>query len=152
MEKYILILVTVIVIVLKGGFPLAALKYSRQRESIKNYLLETTSHPTADMVYMHVKQEFPNISLGTVYRNLKLLTDLGEAIKITAPDGGDRFDGHVQPHNHFYCIDCGRILDLNMDMDVINHINELAAKDFDGIIESSTTLFYGKCNNCTQKS
>lgn len=152
MEKYILIVVTVIVIVLKGGFPLAALKYSRQRESIKNYLLETTSHPTADMVYMHVKQEFPNISLGTVYRNLKLLTDLGEAIKITAPDGGDRFDGHVQPHNHFYCIDCGRILDLNMDMDVINHINELAAKDFDGIIESSTTLFYGKCNNCTQKS
>lgn len=131
---------------------MAALKYSRQRESIKNYLLETTSHPTADMVYMHVKQEFPNISLGTVYRNLKLLTDLGEAIKITAPDGGDRFDGHVQPHNHFYCIDCGRILDLNMDMDVINHINELAAKDFDGIIESSTTLFYGKCNNCTQKS
>lgn len=152
MKKYILILVTVIVIVLKGGFPLAALKYSRQRESIKNYLLETTSHPTADMVYMHVKQEFPNISLGTVYRNLKLLTDLGEAIKITAPDGGDRFDGHVQPHNHFYCIDCGRILDLNMDMDAINHINELAAKDFDGIIESSTTLFYGKCNDCTQKS
>lgn len=151
-KKYILILVTVIVIVLKGGFPLAALKYSRQRESIKNYLLETTSHPTADMVYMHVKQEFPNISLGTVYRNLKLLTDLGEAIKITAPDGGDRFDGHVQPHNHFYCIDCGRILDLNMDMDAINHINELAAKDFDGIIESSTTLFYGKCNDCTQKS
>lgn len=131
---------------------MAALKYSRQRESIKNYLLETTSHPTADMVYMHVKQEFPNISLGTVYRNLKLLTDLGEAIKITAPDGGDRFDGHVQPHNHFYCIDCGRILDLNMDMDAINHINELAAKDFDGIIESSTTLFYGKCNDCTQKS
>lgn len=131
---------------------MATLKYSRQRESIKNYLLETTSHPTADMVYMHVKQEFPNISLGTVYRNLKLLTDLGEAIKITAPDGGDRFDGHVQPHNHFYCIDCGRILDLNMDMDAINHINELAAKDFDGIIESSTTLFYGKCNDCTQKS
>ena len=131
---------------------MAALKYSRQRESIKNYLLETTSHPTADMVYMHVKEEFPNISLGTVYRNLKLLTDLGEAIKITAPDGGDRFDGHVQPHNHFYCVSCGRILDLNMDMEAINHINELAAKDFDGMIESSTTLFYGTCGDCTQKS
>ena len=57
---------------------MATLKYSRQRESIKNYLASTTEHPTADTVYMHVKEEFPNISLGTVYRNLNLLTDLGE--------------------------------------------------------------------------
>ena len=62
---------------------MATLKYSRQRESIKNYLASTTEHPTADTVYMHVKEEFPNISLGTVYRNLNLLTDLGEAVKIT---------------------------------------------------------------------
>ena len=70
---------------------MATLKYSRQRESIKNYLASTTEHPTADTVYMHVKEEFPNISLGTVYRNLNLLTDLGEAVKITTPDGGDTF-------------------------------------------------------------
>ena len=76
---------------------MATLKYSRQRESIKNYLASTTEHPTADTVYMHVKEEFPNISLGTVYRNLNLLTDLGEAVKITTPDGGDRFDGDVRP-------------------------------------------------------
>ena len=79
---------------------MANLKYSRQRESIKHFLATTKEHPTADTVYTHVKEEFPNISLGTVYRNLKLLTDLGEAIKITAPDGGDRFDGCTQPHNH----------------------------------------------------
>ena len=62
---------------------MANLKYSRQRESIKHFLATTKEHPTADTVYTHVKEEFPNISLGTVYRNLKLLTDLGEAIKIT---------------------------------------------------------------------
>ena len=64
---------------------MAALKYSRQRESIKHYLMTTKEHPTADTVYMHVKKEFPNISLGTVYRNLNLLTDIGEAIKISIP-------------------------------------------------------------------
>ena len=61
---------------------MTALKYSRQRESIKDYLMHTNAHPTADMVYLHVKEQFPNISLGTVYRNLNLLSDMGEIIKI----------------------------------------------------------------------
>ena len=64
---------------------MANLKYSRQREAIKDYLSSVTTHPTADTVYMHIKEEFPNISLGTVYRNLNLLADIGEAIKITTP-------------------------------------------------------------------
>ena len=86
---------------------MAAIKYSRQREAIKHYLASTKEHPTADTVYLHVKEDFPNISLGTVYRNLNLLTDIGEAIKIPTPDGGDRFDGNVIPHNHFLCTSCG---------------------------------------------
>ena len=68
-----------------------ALKYSRQRESIKRFLLSRYDHPTADTIYLHVKEEFPNISLGTVYRNLALLTDLGEIIKITT-DGAASTD------------------------------------------------------------
>ena len=74
------------------------MKYSRQRESILNSLNEKLNHPTAEMVYNCVKKEQPNISLGTVYRNLNLLTDIGEVIKIPTPDGGDRFDGNVMPH------------------------------------------------------
>ncbi len=54
------------------------LKYSRQREAIKNFLMTRHDHPTADVVYSNVRTEFPNISLGTVYRNLTLLADLGE--------------------------------------------------------------------------
>lgn len=81
---------------------MTALKHSRQREAIKKYLMTTKEHPTADIVYLHVKKEFPNISLGTVYRNLNLLTDIGEALKIPAPDGADRFDGNAAPHNHFF--------------------------------------------------
>ena len=131
---------------------MTALKYSRQRESIKHFLAETKDHPTADAVYMHVKKEFPNISLGTVYRNLNLLKDIGEAVKIATPDGGDRFDGRVEPHNHFLCKMCGRLLDLDLDMTRLNEVNQLAADNFDGIIESSSTLFYGECSDCIKKS
>ena len=131
---------------------MAALKYSRQRESIKHFLAETKEHPTADAVYLHEKKQFPNISLGTVYRNLNLLTDLGEAVKISTPYGGDRFDGCIEPHNHFLCTKCGRLLDLDLDMKSIEEVNRLAAENFGGKIESSTTLFYGECSDCIKKS
>ena len=116
---------------------MASLKYSRQREAIKDYLSSVTTHPTADTVYMHIKEEFPNISLGTVYRNLNLLADIGEAIKITTPDGGDRFDARTNPHYHFYCKCCKRMID--MDFDHMDKINHLASESFDGQIESHTT-------------
>lgn len=128
---------------------MAALKYSRQRESIKEYLANTSEHPTADIVYMHVKEEYPNISLGTVYRNLNLLAELGEAKKITTPDGADRFDGHTTPHYHFCCTCCGKVKDIYVeDMD---YIGEFAGKHFDGVIESHTAMFFGKCKDCAQK-
>lgn len=129
---------------------MANLKYSRQRESIKEYLANTKEHPTADMVYANVRTEYPNISLGTVYRNLNLLADIGEVNKITTPDGGDRFDGDTNPHYHFFCTSCGCMMDLNMEN--IDHINEIAGKNFDGIIETHTTTFYGKCGDCIKKS
>ena len=114
--------------------------------------LQQKEHPPADTVYLHVKEDFPNISLGTVYRNLNLLTDIGEAIKIPTPDGGDRFDGNVIPHNHFLCTSCGRLLDLELDMKSIEEVNRLAGENFDGIITSSSTLFYGECSDCIRKS
>lgn len=125
---------------------MSTLKYSRQRESIKEYLSRSCEHPTADMVYMSVRQEFPNISLGTVYRNLNLLADLGEAIKITTPMGGDRFDGRTAPHYHFCCTKCGNVIDL--DLEELNHVNEEANKNFEGIIESHSMMFYGTCKDC----
>lgn len=125
-----------------------ALKYSRQRESIKEYLMSTKEHPTADTVYLHVKKEFPNISLGTVYRNLNLLADIGEAVKISTLNGGDRFDGTTTPHYHFFCTECGAVLDL--DMENIDAINQLAGQNFDGEIDSHNITFYGRCGDCTK--
>ncbi|WP_343207811.1 transcriptional repressor [Anaerolentibacter hominis] len=123
-----------------------ALKFSRQREAIKTYLAGTKEHPTADTVYSHIREIYPNISLGTVYRNLNLLTDTGEIQKLSCGESGDRFDGNASPHYHFICNKCHRVLDLDLpDMDMIN---EMASKSFDGKIEGHSTYFYGICGNC----
>jgi Fur family peroxide stress response transcriptional regulator len=147
---YISIIVIITIIILKGGLYLTTLKYSRQRECIKEYLNASCEHPTADTVYLSVKQEFPNISLGTVYRNLNLLADLGEAVKITAPNGGVHFDGRTEPHYHFHCNKCGRVIDLQLDE--LNCINKAAGENFDGIIENHSMMFYGTCRDCIKKN
>ena len=92
-----------------------AIKHSKQREAIMAFLKTRYDHPTADTVYMNIRQEFPNISLGTVYRNLSLLADLGEIQKLTPGQGPDRFDANVQPHYHFICKTCGQVMDMDME-------------------------------------
>lgn len=124
------------------------LKYSRQRECIKNFLISRYDHPTADTIYMNVREEFPNISLGTVYRNLALLTELGEVLKISGEDGADRFDGHPEPHSHFLCKKCHAVLDIKMKDE--SFIDTEAKKYFPGAIESHTLLFQGVCQNCLE--
>jgi len=132
---------------IKGGAFLV-LKYSRQRESIKEYLMTRKDHPTADMVYINVKKEFPNISLGTVYRNLTLLSDIGEILKLDMGDGADHFDAKIIPHNHFVCTECGNVLDLEIELE----IDSSACKDFNGTIDGHVIYFYGKCGICMRKS
>ncbi len=131
---------------------MATLKYSRQRASIKEYLLNTHEHPTADTVYLHVKEEFPNISLGTVYRNLNLLADMGEAQKITTPVGGDRFDGRTDFHYHVICTCCGNVSDLELSSGHIAEINQLADRHFDGRVDSHSMIFHGLCPECLRNS
>jgi len=124
-------------------------KYSRQREAIKSYLAQTKEHPTADTVYMNLRPSYPNISLGTVYRNLNLLAEQGEILKINCQDGSDRFDGNPKPHYHFLCNRCGRVLDL--EMEAIDHINVIAGAGFKGKIEGHITYFYGVCPDCNKE-
>ena len=125
---------------------MAAVKYSRQRESIKQYLMGTKSHPTADAVYQHVRTEYPNISLGTVYRNLNFLVERGEIIRLTCGDGSEHYDADTSQHYHFICRECGHVSDLMAEP--FNHINTLASVGFDGTIEGHTILFRGVCPMC----
>ena len=122
------------------------LKYSKQRESIKNFLVTRYDHPTAETVYLNIRREFPNISLGTVYRNLNLLAEIGEIQKLSPGIGPDRFDGNPAPHYHFICRHCGCVMDLTVSG--LDHINILAGQDFGGEIEGHITYFYGTCPAC----
>lgn len=126
-----------------------ALKYSRQREAIKEFLNGRTDHPTADMVYMNIRKEFPNISLGTVYRNLALLSDIGEILKLSTGAGGDRFDANTSPHYHFICSQCHDVIDLKMPS--IDKIDKIAGENFNGEVEGHTVYFYGRCEKCKSK-
>lgn len=126
------------------------LKRSRQREEIKNFLMTRKDHPTADVVYMNLRQEFPNISLGTVYRNLTLLADIGEILRIRVGDKADHFDADTSLHYHFICNDCDAVIDLNMES--IEDVIDKAARNFGGHIAGHNTFFYGTCANCTKHS
>ena len=128
---------------------MAAIRHSRQRDAIKAYLMSTVAHPTAEIVYEHLRKEFPNISLGTIYRNLNFLVEHGEALRLDCVYGFDHFYGNVSPHNHFFCRGCGQIFDLQMQE--IDHINILANADFNGKIEEHIIYFRGLCENCLKK-
>ena len=128
---------------------MATLKYSRQRECIREYVRSCKEHPTADSIYGKMKEEFPNISLGTVYRNLSLLVELGEITKISVDNGPERFDSNTKPHSHFVCTYCHCIQD--MDLPEINGLVKKASKDFCGKISSHRTTFYGICKHCLEE-
>ena len=129
---------------------MATLKYSRQRESIKEFLRTRTDHPTADVVYENMKLIYPNISLGTVYRNLSLLADLGEIKKLSSFAGADHFDGRTERHCHFMCIRCERIIDL--ESEGIHHIMDLAGENFKGKITDYSARFFGLCEDCLKET
>ncbi len=129
---------------------MATLKYSRQRESIKDFLMTRHDHPTADVVYENMKLIYPHISLGTVYRNLSLLADIGEIKKLASFDGADRFDGRTDRHCHFMCTKCHCIVDMDtLDFD---HILGDANSSFKGEITDCTARFFGVCENCLKES
>ena len=123
-----------------------SLKYSRQRECIKTFLIGRKDHPTADTVYMHVRQQYPNISLGTVYRNLTLLSDIGEISRLNVGDGVDRFDADTSPHQHIVCTCCGCVQDLYLPD--AGKIMNMANECYDGIITNQTIHFRGTCYEC----
>lgn len=126
-----------------------SLKHSRQRESILESLRNRTDHPTADMLYLDVRKEYPNISLGTVYRNLSLLVDLGEIQKIICGDGLDRFDYTTNNHYHFMCDCCNNVYDVPVE--VTTEMEDAVSKATGGLIKRHSAVFYGTCEKCLEK-
>ena len=121
--------------------------YSRQREAVLNVLCSTTSHPTAAWIYEKVREEIPNISLGTVYRNLASLVESGEILSVAVGDGKEHFDGDKSFHLHLHCKCCGDIIDSKVNDEKLKGI-----ANFDGFTpENSVCVVYGLCKNCNKQ-
>ncbi len=118
--------------------------FSRQREEIIRVLRSTDTHPTAAWVYSKVKEAIPNISLGTVYRNLAALSVSGEILSLSVGDGFEHFDGNAAPHAHLHCRSCGKIFDAPVHGDPLADIAR--ANGFEP--ETSIYIEYGVCEKC----
>ncbi len=124
---------------------MTAQKHSRQRSAIIEYLKQTKEHPTADTVYEEIRRSFPHISLGTVYRNLSLLSENGQILKLSIQGQPDRFDYRTDDHSHMLCRKCGRVVDLEISFPELDRI---AKENFSGSIDGHICYFYGKCPAC----
>ncbi len=128
------------------------MKYSRQRAAILSFLRSRRDHPTAELVYSNVKAEFPNISLGTVYRNLNQLAEAGMIAKHSFGGVGiDHFDYNTSPHYHFVCSCCSAVIGLPVDHRVFSAIDAEAARNFDGLIQEHRLYFCGVCKDCLDR-
>ena len=125
------------------------LRHSHQRDMIYNYMLSTKEHPSAEMIYEVLKKEEPNLSLGTVYRNLKLLEELGMVKRVTSVNNVERYDAITEDHVHFVCSKCGALVDLpNFDESLIK---SGLTQEIDGEIQWVNILLGGVCKNCRNK-
>lgn len=122
---------------------------SRKRNAILEALEATVEHPTAETLYEVLKPDYPELSLGTVYRNLSVLKEEGLIIGVGTVDGHERFDARTDLHAHLICSRCGKTSDLELSS---NFIAELLALPNDcGFSASSARLnFSGLCNACSQ--
>ena len=122
-------------------------KNFRKRNAILAYLQQTTAHPSAEMIFTDLKPQIPDLSMGTVYRNLTLFKQQGLVSSVATVSGVERFDGNIKPHVHFVCTDCGRITDLHQ-MQIPGELSETAAKLAGARVTQCQITFQGQCGAC----
>ena len=122
-------------------------KQFKKRNAILACLRGTDVHPSADWVYAQIKSEYPDISLGTVYRNLALFKQQGIIQSLGTVNGVERFDGNVLPHVHFICRCCDSVIDLP-HMQVPESLCSRAAQETGGNVENCQLSFTGTCQSC----
>ncbi len=121
------------------------MNFSKQRESILDYLRNTKKHPTAEQIYSDLKETFPRLSLATVYRNCNLLCENGQVIRLTTNGRTDHFDADTSDHQHFVCTNCDNVYDLFFSIPD-GMIDAQLGEDFS--LESYQLYVFGICRNC----
>ena len=126
------------------------LRRSRQRRVILEELRKVKTHPSADEVYEMVRKRLPRISLGTVYRNLEILSESGEIKKLEPGSSLKRFDGNPSEHFHIRCIRCDRIADMPMASDFEIDLADMTPTEYE--ILGHRLEFFGLCPYCSNNS
>jgi Fe2+ or Zn2+ uptake regulation protein len=122
---------------------------TKQREAVLNVIRNARTHPTADRVYDEVRKMIPNISKGTVYRNLKVLRERGEISELNLRGTMSRYEGRQESHYHFRCEQCGRVFDL--DEPVNKDIDQRIAQETGFQVKYHQLEFRGLCKECQGK-
>lgn len=122
------------------------MKYSKQRNIILEIVNSSCNHPTVDMIYKEVQKKIPNISLGTVYRNLNQLVEHGYIKKILIANESERFDKISEEHIHFICLSCKKVEDLLVE-DLRKFLKKIEEENKMQILSKEIVL-KGLCHNC----
>ena len=125
-------------------------KHFRKRDAILQYLQSVTDHPSAEKVFTQLKAQIPDLSMGTVYRNLNLFKQQGLAVSVATIKGVERFDGNTGPHVHFICQECDAVIDL-MDMEIPDSLKSVAEHSSGGQVAECQLCFTGICQDCLEK-
>ena len=128
-----------------------ARKYSKKRQAILDALRNTTEHPSAEMLYARLKPEYPDLSLGTVYRNLAMFIRDGDVISVGTVSGQERYDANTKPHAHFICTCCGKVEDLPMAAPAPALLED-AGRLAEATVTGYQLQFTGLCSGCNKKS
>ena len=124
--------------------------FSRKREAILQKIRGSHIHPTAEWVYQELKNEYPDLSLGTVYRNLTRFKEDGTIRSLGVINGQEHFDGELNAHDNFLCVECGQILDLARPAFLEESIEHLE-KTGNLVVRSYDLLLRGTCPACCKK-
>ncbi len=124
------------------------MRMTKQRRVILDALRKGNNHPTADMIYEMVRRQMPRISLGTVYRNLEILTALGEIQTLELSGSQKRYDGIPQKHYHIRCLHCGRVDDAPIAP--LNRLEDDLYESTVYTIMGHRLEFIGLCPECSK--
>lgn len=122
------------------------MRYSKQRENIKNGLKSFCIHPTAEELYLELKPQNPTLSLSTVYRNLNQLSECNEIKRIDGLSGQVHYDHNNNEHFHMICVDCGKIIDLQAEM--TESLQSILKNETEFEIISYDLIVKGICKKC----
>ena len=124
-----------------------AVRYSKKREAVLSAIRGTDCHPSAEWVYQRLKPLHPDLSLGTVYRNLTFFRENGLIQSVGVVQGQERFDAVVSPHSHFVCNCCGTVLDLP-GIEPGTDLDRTVSRQYGLAVQGHKLTFYGLCSSC----